>query len=100
MSYNTHSDNAHPDLAALRARLRHIQESIENFQPLTTKPSILDSSVDVRDEEEPWLQPETVPGLKVLRHAVKRDLDVLEGVSFCPHRPVHQIADYDNEFFQ
>jgi hypothetical protein len=71
-----------PDFEALRRRLQAIHNAMANFNPLTTRPTILDSSVDAgRDDDDPWLQQEIVPGLKSLRQAVKRDLDVLEGVS-------------------
>ncbi|KAF8892935.1 glycosyl hydrolase family 61-domain-containing protein [Infundibulicybe gibba] len=68
-----------PDLQALRTRLQKIHDSICRFQPLTAKPPILDSSVDIDSvEDNQWLQQESIPGLKKLRDAVKIDLDVLE----------------------
>jgi len=69
-----------PDFA-LRRKLQAIHNDIANFKPLTTRPTILDSSVDAGRDDDPWLQQEIVPGLKNLRQAVKRDLDVLEAVS-------------------
>lgn len=78
--------SAHYELQTLRARLQGIYTSIAQFQPLTAKPPILDSSLDLGDstEDSQWLQQENVPGLKNLRDAIKRDLDVLEKVGQFP----------------
>lgn len=77
----------HHDLHTLRSRIQEIHTAIVNFEPMTTKPPILDSSVDSgadSNEDCQWLQPENVPGLRTLRDAVKKDLDVLEKVlSLC-----------------
>jgi hypothetical protein len=73
----------HHDLHILRSRIQGIHAAIVNFEPLTTKPPILDSSLDSgvdSNEDCQWLQPENVPGLRTLREAVKKDLDVLEKV--------------------
>ena len=77
--------SAHPALRQLRIQLQNIHDAISNFQPLTTKPPILDSSLDIgadSSEEAHWLQQEHIPGLKKLRDSVKVDLDVLEKVGF------------------
>jgi hypothetical protein len=73
----------HHELHVLRSRIQEIHTAIVNFEPLTAKPPILDSSVDSgvdSSEDCQWLQPESVPGLRTLREAVKKDLDVLEKV--------------------
>lgn len=72
----------HPALQQLRLQLQSIYDAISNFQP-TSKPPILDSSLDVggdSSEDGQWLQQEHIPGLKKLRDSVKIDLDVLEKV--------------------
>ena len=79
------SSVAHPALHQLRIQLQSIHDAISNFQPLTSKPPILDSSLDIgadSSEEAHWLQQEHIPGLKKLRDSVKIDLDVLEKVGF------------------
>jgi hypothetical protein len=76
-------NGTHARLEDMRVRLQRIHSSLADFQPLTAKPPILDSSLDVdREDTEDryWLQPEVVPGLKNLKDAVKRDLGVLEKV--------------------
>jgi hypothetical protein len=77
------TNTAHPELWLLRIRLQKIHDSISHFQPLTAKPPILDSSVDVGGEsndDSQWLQQEHIPGLKKLRDTIKIDLDLLEKV--------------------
>jgi hypothetical protein len=76
--------STHPALQQLRVQLQSIHESISNFQPSTSKPPILDSSLDIGDSSEDgqWLQQEHIPGLKKLRDSVKIDLDVLEKARF------------------
>lgn len=81
MSHN-HADNGNHSLQALRTRLEDIHNSIVHFQPPTSKPSVLDSSVEAGGDEDHWLQQDVVPGLKVLRQSIRRDLDVLEKVDF------------------
>ncbi|TFK31941.1 hypothetical protein BDQ12DRAFT_639392 [Crucibulum laeve] len=71
----------HPELQLLRIRLQNIHDAISNFQPSSSRPPILDSSLDVgadAGEEGQWLQQENIPGLKKLRDSIKIDLDVLE----------------------
>lgn len=75
----------HSGLQQLRTRLQNIHDGISNFQSLTAKPPILDSSLDLGPGGDPledgqWLQQEHIPGLKKLRDSVKIDLDVLEKV--------------------
>lgn len=73
----------HLALQQLRSRLRGIHDAISNYQPLTAKPPILDSSLDLGtdpSEDGPWSQQEHISGLKKLRDSVKIDLDVLEKV--------------------
>jgi hypothetical protein len=63
--------------------MQEIHSAIVNFEPLAMKPPILDSSVESAadsSEDCSWLQPEHVPGLRTLREAVKKDLDILEKV--------------------
>ena len=78
----------HPALQKLRIQLQGIHDSISNFQPSTSKPPILDSSLDAASdssEDGQWLQQEHIPGLKKLRDSVKIDLDVLEKVRLPSH---------------
>jgi hypothetical protein len=63
----------------LRIRLLKIHDSMANYQPLTPKPPILDSSVELARDRQ-WLRQEYIPGLKSLMEAVRRDLDVLQKV--------------------
>ena len=50
------------------------------------KPPVIDASFEgSRDEEKPYH--ETIPGLRALRDAVKRDLDVLDKVSLYMELP-------------
>lgn len=79
------SNSTHPALQQLLLQLQSIHDAISNFQPSTSKPPILDSSLDigaVSNEDGQWWQQEHVPGLKKLRDSVKIDLDVLEKVGF------------------
>lgn len=76
-------DAVHSDLQRLNVRLQQIHEAISNFQPLTERPPILDSSLDVNTdagEDSQWLQQEHIQGLKNLRDNIKIDLDVLQKV--------------------
>ncbi|GLB39845.1 putative protein of unknown function (DUF1308) [Lyophyllum shimeji] len=81
MHNSTLDAGPHPALQQLRARLQTIYEAISNYQPLTARPPILDSSLDVGTEasdDGQWLQQENVQGLKKLKDSVKIDLDVLQ----------------------
>ncbi|KDR74853.1 hypothetical protein GALMADRAFT_70436 [Galerina marginata CBS 339.88] len=79
---------AHHDLQVIKARLLHIHNAISNFRPLTARPPILDSAFEAAaasgennpgdNEENQWLQQESIPGLKKLRESIKVDLGVLE----------------------
>lgn len=78
-----HNQNPHPALQQLRIRLQHIHDAISTYQPLSAKPPILDSSLELGtegNEDSHWLQQENIQGLKKLRDSVKIDLDVLEKV--------------------
>ncbi|EJF56476.1 hypothetical protein BD309DRAFT_896721 [Dichomitus squalens] len=72
----------HPELQGLRTQLRQIHAAMVAFgtAPLSAKPPILDSSIDLNGEtnEEFHSHRDAVHGLRALRDAVKRDLDVLE----------------------
>ncbi|KAH9927955.1 uncharacterized protein BXZ73DRAFT_48573 [Epithele typhae] len=75
--------SAHPKLHDLRVRLRSIYEAIATFGTvqLADKPPILESSIgqsggDVGEEFH--AHQDAVHGLRALRDAVRRDLDVLE----------------------
>ncbi|KAI0827424.1 hypothetical protein BC628DRAFT_179219 [Trametes gibbosa] len=74
--------NAHPELQSLRGQLRgiHIAMGDLGFAKLAAKPPILDSSIigDGESSEESHSHQDAVRGLRALRDAVKRDLDVLE----------------------
>ncbi|KAG5644668.1 hypothetical protein DXG03_007967 [Asterophora parasitica] len=71
----------HPALQHLRLKLKDIYEAISNYQPSTSRPPILDSSLDIAtetNEDGQWLQQDNIQGLRKLRDSVKIDLDVLE----------------------
>ncbi|KAL1662790.1 hypothetical protein GGF50DRAFT_58264 [Schizophyllum commune] len=71
----------HPELHALRTRLKDILYSIEHFHPPAPRPPIIDSSVEflgTKQHEEQWLQRRHTPGLKKLKEAVRVDYDVLD----------------------
>ncbi|KAF9467151.1 hypothetical protein BDZ94DRAFT_1186166 [Collybia nuda] len=81
MTKNIDDIEPHSGLQQLRTRLQDIYDAISSFQPLTAKPPILDSSLDIGgdpSEDGQWLQQEHIPGLKKLRDSIKIDLDVLE----------------------
>ena len=69
----------HKDLCVLRDQLRHIYRSAASFEPLTPRPPIIDTSTD--DEDTQW-RSENVPGMRLLRDAIKGDLERLETVSY------------------
>ena len=75
---------AHYDLHLLHALLQNIYESAASFEPLTPKPPILDTSVEIHWDEESQCGQESVPGMRVLREAIKGDLERLESVSSLP----------------
>ena len=75
----------HPELQDLRQRLRDIHAAMATFgsAQLAARPPILDLSMDLSGDasEEFHSHQDAVQGLRVLRDAVRRDLDVLEKVS-------------------
>ena len=74
----------HHDLHLLRTRLQDIYVSSASFEPMTPKPPIIDASLEINsDEEHQWVQ-ENVPGMKILREAIKGDLERLEIVRLLP----------------
>ncbi|KZT64323.1 hypothetical protein DAEQUDRAFT_678767 [Daedalea quercina L-15889] len=72
----------HPELYQLRDQLRAILRDVADFGPTISKPPVLDSSFHTaqhdKDKTEDAASHESVPGLRLLRDAVKRDADVLE----------------------
>jgi hypothetical protein len=70
------------DLIALRAQLQTIYHSISRFQPPPRRLLILDSSLEFKDRDGPWIQHDNIPGLKKLKETVKVDLDALDKVCF------------------
>ncbi|KAH9854602.1 hypothetical protein C2E23DRAFT_726166 [Lenzites betulinus] len=74
--------DAHPQLQRLRVQLREIYNAMGEveFAKLSVKPPMLDSSIslDGASHEEFHSHQDAVQGLRALRDAVKRDLDVLE----------------------
>ncbi|RPD61700.1 hypothetical protein L226DRAFT_461538 [Lentinus tigrinus ALCF2SS1-7] len=73
----------HPELHDLRNQLREIYNAMATFgsAQLSARPPILDSSIDLSrgdGSEEFHSHQDAVHGLRALREAVKRDLDVLE----------------------
>lgn len=73
----------HPELQIQRQRLRAILQAIPLFGSGIVKPPIIDASIDSSGDEEKQSQ-DSVYGLRSLRDAVRRDLDVLEKVSNSP----------------
>ncbi|KAI0772815.1 hypothetical protein BD413DRAFT_473545 [Trametes elegans] len=76
------AQSTHPELRALQNELRAIFDAMANFGAarLATKPPILDSSIDVSGSstDEFHSHQDAVHGLRALRDAVRRDLDVLD----------------------
>ncbi|KAI0356935.1 hypothetical protein OH77DRAFT_1451946 [Trametes cingulata] len=76
------ADTPHRELHVLRDELREIFRAMADFgtSRLAARPPILDSSVDLGGDskEEFHSHQDAVHGLRALRDAVKRDLDVLE----------------------
>ena len=72
----------HPDLRRLRTKLNDILGSISTFGPGLSRPPVIDASVEVSVEaaDDITTHQEALPGLRALRDAIKRDLDVLEKV--------------------
>ncbi|KAI0767407.1 hypothetical protein C8Q74DRAFT_1280197 [Fomes fomentarius] len=72
----------HPDLQKLRSELREIYTAMATYgsSQLAAKPPILDSSLDLSGDSnnEFHSHQDAVHGLRALRDAVRRDLDVLE----------------------
>lgn len=79
----------HPDLQRLRSELREIYIAMATFgsSQLAAKPPILDLSGDSNNEFHS--HQDAVHGLRALKDAVRRDLDVLEKVSL-----IHQVHHY------
>ena len=79
------SSPPHPELQDLRERLRDVHAAMATFgsAQLAAKPPILDLSMDLGGDsnEEFHTHQDAVQGLRVLRDAVRRDLDVVEKVS-------------------
>ena len=89
----------HPELHDLRKQLRQIYASIAVFgtAQFSVKPPILDSSIDLsggETNEEFHSHQDAVHGLRALRDAVKRDLDVLEKVRVRPETACGYISYY------
>ncbi|KAI9056369.1 hypothetical protein FKP32DRAFT_1662618 [Trametes sanguinea] len=76
------SSVTHSELRSLRDQLREIYSAMAHLGPakLAAKPPILDSSVDPGggSNDEFHSHQDAIHGLRALREAVKRDLDVLE----------------------
>ncbi|KAI0340433.1 hypothetical protein BDW22DRAFT_1431027 [Trametopsis cervina] len=68
--------DSHLELQAIRSRLKEILASISTFTTVVVRPPIINSSIDSSDVESS--RSDSVRGLRNLRDAVKRDLDVLE----------------------
>ncbi len=81
LAHHDTSDVPHPDLQRLRERLSGLLESMAHYSPGTDHLPILDSSVDISTEtiSDGKYRPhqESIHGLRILRDAVRRDLDVL-----------------------
>ena len=72
-----------PNLQLVKSHLQQIYDSISQFQPLTPRPPILDSSFEAAsesNEESQWLKQENIPGLKKLKENIGIDLAALEKV--------------------
>ncbi|KAL4267490.1 DUF1308 domain-containing protein [Pleurotus pulmonarius] len=73
------NDMAHPELHVLRQTLKDICSLVSQFRPMTPRPPIIDTSLDFEPtEENHWLQPEQIPGIRKLRDAIQMDLEALE----------------------
>ena len=82
-----HSTTPHPELQTIRSKLSDILKSITAFGPGVTRPPVIDASIEVSGEvsDDVTTQQQTLPGLRALRDAVKRDLDVLEKIIIHSH---------------
>ncbi|XP_006455242.1 hypothetical protein AGABI2DRAFT_209642 [Agaricus bisporus var. bisporus H97] len=73
--------NFYPELRQLHSKLQAIYAASADFQPLSLKPPILDSSIEPfnnnSSDDSPWVHQEQIPGLKQLREYIRLDLDVL-----------------------
>ncbi|EKM78408.1 hypothetical protein AGABI1DRAFT_121501 [Agaricus bisporus var. burnettii JB137-S8] len=73
--------NFYPDLRQLHSKLQAIYAASADFQPLSLKPPILDSSIEPfnnnSSDDSPWVHQEQIPGLKQLREYIRLDLEVL-----------------------
>lgn len=76
------NDLPHPELQVQRQKLRSILQTIPSFGSGVVKPPVIDASLDSREEKP---NQDTIPGLRMLRDAVRRDLDVLDKVSYMRH---------------
>lgn len=89
------SNRPHADLHALREKLKDILQSVSSFAPSVSRPPIIDSSFDlVGNPAENAPQQDEVKGLRALKDTVKRDLDVLEKVSFEPQGGMHRVLSH------
>ena len=77
---STNGSVIHHELYILRTRLQDIYEATASFDPMAPKPPILDASVETNLDEEN-LGRECIPGMKILREAIKSDLEHLETLS-------------------
>lgn len=80
----------HNNLYAIRDHLQSIYLSAASFEPLIQKPPIIDTSIE---EDSQW-RSESVPGMRLLREAIKGDLERLETVSLPAQNPFRGIS-YD-----
>ncbi|KAH7911502.1 hypothetical protein BJ138DRAFT_1085530 [Hygrophoropsis aurantiaca] len=71
--------NNHTELRTLYARLQSVQKSIAKYEPVLSKPPIIDASIEC-DEQGAGIGrvAESIPGLRFLREEIKRDLEVME----------------------
>lgn len=69
----------HHDLHNLYTRLTQIHISADSFGLLMPTLPILDKSAEIKGKQ--WGQEEDLPGIRLLREAIKSDLDRLEAVS-------------------
>lgn len=72
----TETNVVHRDLHTLRTRLISIHMSAASFEPLMPLPPIIAKSMEVKE----WRQHGDVLGMRLLREAIKSDLDRLKTV--------------------
>lgn len=75
----------HPELQTLQSQLRQMLADMASFGPVIPRPPVLDTSYDANkaiELSDDSVTPDSVPGLRVLRDSVSRDLDVLEKVCY------------------